>query len=33
MSIENVLQDIREGKIVLVYDFDDRETDKTGIFI
>ena len=31
MSIENVLQDIRDGKIVLVYDFDDREreTDMT----
>lgn len=31
MSIENVLEDIRNGKIVLVYDFDDREreTDMT----
>ena len=31
MSIEKVLEDIRNGKIVLVYDFDDREreTDMT----
>ena len=31
MSIEQVLNDIRNGKIVLVYDFDDREreTDMT----
>ena len=31
MSIEQVLEDIRNGKIVLVYDFDDREkeTDMT----
>jgi 3,4-dihydroxy 2-butanone 4-phosphate synthase len=31
MSVEQVLQDIRDGKIVLVYDFDDREreTDMT----
>ncbi len=31
MSLENVLEDIRNGKIVLVYDFDDREreTDMT----
>ena len=31
MSIERALQDIREGKIVLVFDFDDREkeTDMT----
>ena len=31
MSIERALQDIRDGKIVLVYDFDDREkeTDMT----
>ena len=31
MSIERALQDIRDGKIVLVFDFDDREkeTDMT----
>ncbi len=31
MSIERALQDLREGKIVLVFDFDDREkeTDMT----
>ena len=31
MSIEKAMEDIRNGKIVLVYDFDDREkeTDMT----
>ena len=31
MSVEKALEDIRNGKIVLVYDFDDREkeTDMT----
>lgn len=31
MSIEKAMEDIRDGKIVLVYDFDDREkeTDMT----
>ena len=31
MCIERALQDIRDGKFVLVYDFDDREkeTDMT----